>query len=221
MANSRYELGGNGTGTAALDVAPQPGHPHFRLLGVVGGATVSLDLPTGAKTTIGRSAEADVAIVHPTISRVHAAFFVTSSGEALRCEVEDLGSLNGTRVRGERLSANERVELRAGDTVDLGSTTFVVQRRHGASQPPRPAPVLLGSAPTTRSLAEAVEVPIPPPLSLQAELDEVERERLLRVLKDCEGDRDRAALCLGICRASLDRRIESAVRAAFSEPSNR
>lgn len=223
MANSRYEVGGKSAATAALEPSHAEraehalGRPRLCLLGVVGGTTLALDLPTSRKTTFGRSAEADIAVTHPTISRVHAAFFVTTDGDMLRCEVEDLGSLNGTRVRGERLAANERVELKPGDTVDLGSTSFLLQRRHHAtSQPPKPTPVLLGSSPTTRSLAEAVDAKIAPPLSLQAELDEIERERVLRTFEECGGDPRRAAEILGMSRATLLRRLES-----YGFPQNR
>jgi hypothetical protein len=224
MADSRYELGSNGSAPTVREASYAEhgldsvggrslgaGRARLCLLGVVGGAALALDLPTGAKTTIGRSAEADLAVSHPTISRVHAALFVTQDGERLRCEVEDLGSLNGTRARGRRLAANERVELRVGDTLELGSTTFVLQRRMAASasQPPRPAPVLVSSTPTARSLGEAIESPLPQPVSLQAEIDELERDRILRALEDCGGNQSRAAKLLGMNRGTLIRRLES------------
>jgi ABC-type multidrug transport system ATPase subunit/pSer/pThr/pTyr-binding forkhead associated (FHA) protein len=51
---------------------------------------------------------------HPTVSRKHARFLVTDTGFA----IEDLGSTNGTRVNGKRISRKTR--LTAGDTISIG-----------------------------------------------------------------------------------------------------
>lgn len=224
MADSRYDFGSNGSAPTVRETsfadhgseaiggqAVGAARPRLCLLGIIGGTALALDLPTGKKTTIGRSAETDLAVAHPTISRVHAALYVTVDGDRARCEIEDLGSLNGTRVRGRRLSANERVDLRVGDTLELGSTSFVLQRRMHASpsQPRRLTPVVVSSTPTTRSVTEPFEGPLPQPISLQAEIDEIERERILRALDDCGGNQSRAAKLLGMNRGTLIRRLES------------
>jgi len=60
------------------------------------------------------------------ISRQHFKFHV---GELLR--VEDLGSANGTRVRGRLLKSGETVEVNPGDSIEVGRTLLVIQRVAG------------------------------------------------------------------------------------------
>jgi DNA-binding winged helix-turn-helix (wHTH) protein len=68
----------------------------------------------GAETVIGRGAEADIAIKSSAVSRRHARL-LNSGGEML---IEDLGSKNGTFVRGERVA--EAMPLHDGDEIRLG-----------------------------------------------------------------------------------------------------
>ena len=70
-------------------------------------------LPRGGSVVIGREAPSDVVIPDRSLSRRHARFSL--DGGTLR--VEDLGSTNGTRLRGERI---QRAEVRPGDAVELG-----------------------------------------------------------------------------------------------------
>jgi pSer/pThr/pTyr-binding forkhead associated (FHA) protein len=76
----------------------------------------------------------------PSISRRHARLTSGGGGEVI---IEDLGSTNGTFVNGHRLTGP--VQLRAGDVVQLGTTTAEVV--DGAA-PGRPEPVRT-TAPTT------------------------------------------------------------------------
>jgi pSer/pThr/pTyr-binding forkhead associated (FHA) protein len=102
-----------------------------------------------AETTLGRDG-ATIEIDDPELSRRHAA--VRAAGEAI--EIEDLQSLNGTFVNGERLTAART--LAGGDTVKIGKTTlrFEVPARSAATVvSPRPA------APQTRI---APARPLPP-----------------------------------------------------------
>ena len=64
---------------------------------------------------IGREPEAAVWLDFFTVSRRHARIVI--SGD--RAIVEDLGSKNGTQVRGERISG--AVELEDGDEIRIGS----------------------------------------------------------------------------------------------------
>lgn len=57
---------------------------------------------------------------NPTISRRHAAIENRSG----RFYVRDLGSLNGTRLNGNLLRANEEMELRNGDRIIVSNVTF-------------------------------------------------------------------------------------------------
>ena len=77
-------------------------------------------LPVDGRLVLGRG-EADVTIDDPQISRRHA--IVRPVGDGL--EVEDLGSLNGTWVNGERITS-ARVLL-PGDVLRLGETTVEVE----------------------------------------------------------------------------------------------
>src|SRR5207245_1480962 len=63
------------------------------------------------------------------ISRAHARITLEPSGA---CEIEDLGSTNGTYVNGMRISRAE--ELSVGDTIEMGQTTLAV-RELPASKP--------------------------------------------------------------------------------------
>ncbi len=199
MASSLNAPGGESASTVRED--PR-GEQRLCLLGILGGVAVALDLPRTGRTTIGRSAEADLQAAHPTVSRVHVAVHVDEQATAAlgaglpSCQVEDLGSLNGTRVRGIRLAAHDRVRLELGEALELGSTTFVLQRRVAASTSTAPgAPVLVSSAPTPRSL--------------QTQIDDLERERIIEALDACAGNQSRAARMLGMHRGTLIRRLES------------
>jgi hypothetical protein len=69
-------------------------------------------------TTIGRSVECDCVVVEPSISRRHAELRRAGEHWLLR----DLGSRNGTRLNGMRVSAE--VEARPGDQVSFGGVRF-------------------------------------------------------------------------------------------------
>ncbi len=90
---------------------------------LVGDVAVNHILPDCGALTIGRSPDCDVVVEHPSISRQHAIFHV-EDGYA----IEDLGSSNGTRVRGESLQPGQRCTLSMGESVDLGATVLVVRR---------------------------------------------------------------------------------------------
>ncbi|MFO0676243.1 MAG: FHA domain-containing protein [Polyangiaceae bacterium] len=80
-------------------------------------------LPVRGVVTFGRSRRATVRIDDPTLSREHARLDV---GDTVT--LEDLGSANGTRHAGRRLPPGERVELRAGDSFEVGRITCVLAR---------------------------------------------------------------------------------------------
>ncbi len=85
-------------------------------------------LPEHGSVVVGRSVECDVRIDHPTVSRRQA---VLHLGAELA--IEDLGSSNGTKVRGQALPAGRTTPLRAGDPIEFGTTLIVVQQRTAAS----------------------------------------------------------------------------------------
>ena len=85
----------------------------------------ALPLPTGSQRrfTIGRELACDMTLGDETVSRWHASLERVSSGWLL----DDLGSTNGTRVNGWRVTSPNLV--RAGDLVTFGSVTFVLADR--------------------------------------------------------------------------------------------
>jgi len=75
----------------------------------------------GTRFTIGRTQECDLRIADMSVSRLHAQLTRGEDGWRLA----DLASRNGTRVNGWLV--REPVPVRAGDLVQFGSATFVIQ----------------------------------------------------------------------------------------------
>ena len=71
--------------------------------------------------TIGRSRDCEIVLEDSGISRRHAEIRHGPDGWA----IEDLGSTNGVRVNGRRVSGSQA--LSAGDRVELGSTEIVFE----------------------------------------------------------------------------------------------
>ncbi len=104
------------------ELAPQP-PGSLRLLIFSGDSVTYKTLPPQGEIVIGRSEECDVWIDVPALSRRHA---LLRMGPPLT--VEDLGSINGTRVRGRKLEGSEHAPVSPGDSIDLGAVTLIVQR---------------------------------------------------------------------------------------------
>lgn len=98
---SPQQLEASGTGATPAALVDLWGHPHH------------LD----PKTTIGRAAASDLAILEPSVSRVHADLELAD-----HWVVRDLGSMAGTFVNGEPISGART--LRDGDTVRFGDIAF-------------------------------------------------------------------------------------------------
>ena len=71
---------------------------------------------TGQSMRIGRDPSNEIVIRDQTVSRAHARVDRRGSGWV----VVDLGSLNGTHVQGQRMVANQEVQLAPGATLQLG-----------------------------------------------------------------------------------------------------
>jgi len=106
--------------------APRPPrageHPACRLLW---GERV-IPLPDGAHL-VGRDDGAVVCIASPKVSRQHARFVITPDGSM----IEDLGSRNGTFVRGERIAGARR--LSDGDEILIGPVLLRFRTGNGVS----------------------------------------------------------------------------------------
>jgi two-component system, NtrC family, response regulator AtoC len=81
-------------------------------------------LPEQGTVTIGRDETDDVRVDEANASRHHARLHV---GPTL--QVEDMGSTNGTLVRGTRLVPGQRVAVLPGEAISIGWATLMVQRR--------------------------------------------------------------------------------------------
>ena len=101
---------------------------------VIGNGTFSTHpVQNGAAVTVGRSNRCEISVDDESISRRHA---VVRFGESVT--IEDLGSVNGTCVRGSKLLPGHSVPIAVGELVALGSISIILQQR--ATPSPKPAP---------------------------------------------------------------------------------
>ncbi len=86
------------------------------------------------RVEIGRQCDG-VVVSDPQVSRRHVALCVTPDG----LTVSDLGSTNGTRVNGTRITGE--TPLRPGDHVALGGVEVLVQVTDDVGGPVAPPPI--------------------------------------------------------------------------------
>jgi predicted component of type VI protein secretion system len=108
---------------------------------------------------VGRAPEATFRLDDRNVSRRHARF-VLQSGSVF---VEDLGSLTGTRINGERISG--RRKLREGDLVQIGDYDLAVLQEQGAADDPGAPPPLPVTPRETIVPHEPERVDARPPLA--------------------------------------------------------
>lgn len=147
----------------------------FRLI-LLSGVGAGTEYPLEkTELQLGRDLSNDIVINDPEVSRRHAHLVLEGDGYIL----EDLGSTNGTFIRGQRLAAP--VVLRPGETITIGekvnlkyevisadqSATVVIQRRsaEGVQTPipqpvasPMPQPVI---APPSQAMVPPPNQPVP------------------------------------------------------------
>ncbi|MFZ1935120.1 MAG: FHA domain-containing protein [Thermoguttaceae bacterium] len=119
---------------------------------VVGGkaskGSVSLKLPT----VIGRSRQATLTVAHPMVSRRHAELFERDGLLMIR----DLGSLNGTRIEGQRI---KEAPLPPDAEFTIGPLTFQAKYDYKGDLSKLPAVVPAeessGDAETTQAWGES------------------------------------------------------------------
>ncbi len=68
------------------------------------------ELPPRGQVVLGRGEQCDLRIEDPSVTRRHATLHVGQG----RLEVEDLGSVNGTRVRQQRIEPRTRAVVHPG-----------------------------------------------------------------------------------------------------------
>lgn len=122
----------NDATTQLVDVGmPEKHEPDEKVpcLVVVAGADVGRFYPLRKPSMIvGRGEEADVVVRDTSVSRQHARVDID---EAAHCRIEDLGSTNGTYVRGVRVM---ECDLEDGDRVQLGNVTVMKLEYHGRDE---------------------------------------------------------------------------------------
>ncbi|MGW0763906.1 FtsK/SpoIIIE domain-containing protein [Streptomyces sp. NPDC002676] len=106
--------------------APEP-HPELddapaQLHVVAGPDAGGVHLLHGGRITVGRSADADVPLDDPDVSRLHCAVTVAADG---RVSVTDLGSTNGTALDGNRVGERP-VRFPAGALLRIGESALRV-----------------------------------------------------------------------------------------------
>ena len=83
---------------------------------------LSHPLPSAGAVVIGRAKDADVVIADTLASRRHACLHVEPGG----LYIDDLDSVNGTRLREQRLPPGERARLFPGEALTIGRTILMV-----------------------------------------------------------------------------------------------
>lgn len=91
----------------------------------------------GDRKSIGRTRENDLAIDHPSISKMHAALVFNSRGKLVAA---DTGSTNGTFINGERLAYGRAFDLSSGDILKIGTVELSIKYQDlielNSSEPP-------------------------------------------------------------------------------------
>src|SRR5688572_10666728 len=91
-----------------------------------GGVTAS-DVPPHGELVLGRGSTSDVKLTHESVSRRHAVLRVRGDEVTL----EDLGSANGSTVRGERVAAHRLIALTPGESFQVGEVVLMLHQRKG------------------------------------------------------------------------------------------
>jgi two-component system response regulator AtoC len=116
--------------TTLFDAPVQMPPAAFHLLIMGPDLFLAQSLPKSGNATIGRD-NADIRINDPLASRLHARLHI---GEGGLFEIEDVGSINGTKVRGVALAHGERVAVLPGEAVTIGSTILMVQETRATAR---------------------------------------------------------------------------------------
>lgn len=100
----------------------------------------SFSLPRDV-TVLGRREDCDLRIPLGEVSRKHARLIA----DADMLKIEDLGSSNGTFVNGQRI---QETQVNAGDAIQIGPVSFVVQIDGVPADEDIQAPVVAAAAPS-------------------------------------------------------------------------
>ena len=93
-----------------------------------GGVPVAFPLPNAGVVILGREPSSGIVIDNASVSREHAKLRI--QGDVVT--IEDLGSRNGTRVRGEPLRKGEPAEINVNEMFELGAVIIALKGPHGS-----------------------------------------------------------------------------------------
>jgi hypothetical protein len=82
--------------------------------------------PGGRRLSVGRVADNDLQLEHPSVSKIHSALVMNREGTLL---VADTGSTNGTFINGRRISYGEARHIEDGDVVSFGDVEVRFKRQ--------------------------------------------------------------------------------------------
>ncbi len=177
-----------------------------RLIAIWPDGSLTREVPKGRALVVGRSSGADVCIDHPSVSRQH---FKIHLSPALA--VEDLGSFNGTRLGGKKLTPNVVEPWPPGVLLEAGMANCFVQRTAQSDKAPSsrrgdPAP---GASAEMSALSRLIDVVAPARISvvLFGETG-VGKEVMARRIHDRSPRAGHPLLCLN-CAALPDTLLES------------
>lgn len=122
------------------------------LVVMLDGQTRTFDLEDESVILIGRERTCRLPIDHASISREH--LRVRVEGGAVT--VEELGSRNGTTLKGQRLEKGKRVPLEDGDSLEAGDAVITMRGvvRHRGERAPQLFPRSAADTPMGRALTE-------------------------------------------------------------------
>ncbi|MBL8914204.1 MAG: sigma 54-interacting transcriptional regulator [Archangium sp.] len=109
--------------TVRLEKSESARRGRWRVVLVTDTGSSSFALPVSGTATIGRAENAEIRLEDTAASRKHAQLIVENGAVRLL----DLGSANGTTVRGRKLAPNEEIALSEGDSIELGTSFAVLQ----------------------------------------------------------------------------------------------
>lgn len=127
LANAFATVGAQVSGappkTASFSTSDEGSQHGEGLLLVTGGETLLTFPLRRDEVTIGRAPDCDIVLEHVALSRRHVRLTLAPA-----MAVEDLGSRNGTRMRGVALEPSRPVPLAVGETFQIGHFHFLVAR---------------------------------------------------------------------------------------------
>jgi two-component system, NtrC family, response regulator AtoC len=132
LVPSGREHGGHGDDTTTIQGSEDARAAGYSLVVIGPDATTVHALPGGGPVIIGRAAGSDIRIDDPSVSRKHARLVLGPTPL-----IEDLGSRNGVRVRGELIPAGGSTEIAPDEVVGVGNYSVVLQRRAPSARPLR------------------------------------------------------------------------------------